>query len=235
MNRYPSRQPNRSLTIDDVRRIVRERDQLALALRELNDRHADDVARIAELEAQLADQANADDLRGECEALRTQLDNRDTTIAELRERLHEAEAVEDDDLVVRLERKVAELTDDLARAQRREQQATDQASRAERRRLLGRLGDVLDSVDRAVEAANEDDPWHAGLVGIRDQLLQFFTAEGAILTGQVGETMDPNVHEALGLVEADDFDRGEIVRVHRPGITLADGTVVRSAQVLVAG
>lgn len=133
-----------------------------------------------------------------------------------------------------LERRVSQLTSDLNRLRQRTGKEIDGARRSERSRLLAGLGNVLDSVDRALRSSDENNPWRAGLVAVRSQLHAFIRGEGASVTGEVGERLDPRIHEAVGAVDVPDTSSGDVVRVERHGIVLEDGTVARTAQVVVA-
>lgn len=132
-----------------------------------------------------------------------------------------------------LRRRVAELVRDVERAEGRSQKSASVAQKAERVRMLGDLGGVLDSVERALESGVERGPWRAGLEAIRTQLLKYIEAQGARLTGHPGERVDPNIHEAIARVRSSQ-QAGTIVEVYRHGICLDDGTPVRNAQVVVA-
>lgn len=140
----------------------------------------------------------------------------------------------DQELVEGLRRQVQSLSSDLDRLRRREVEVADKARRQERIRVLDGLGGVLDSVDRALRLGEPEGPWREGLEGIEGQIEAFLRSEGAQIYGEIGETMDPHLHEALAVLERPDFESGAIVEVERRGISLADGTVVRPAQVIVA-
>jgi molecular chaperone GrpE len=130
--------------------------------------------------------------------------------------------------------RVAELLGDLANIRRRRDEDVAAGQRAERVRLLARLAEVRDSVAWGLAAATDRaSPWYAGLEAIRDQVDTQLHAEGATLFGTVGEFFDPHQHEALAMVPLPDHPPGRVARVERPGIRLADGTLVRPARVLV--
>jgi molecular chaperone GrpE len=128
--------------------------------------------------------------------------------------------------------RVQELLADLANLRRRKEMDVAAGVRAEHVRLLGRLGDVRDSVAWALAAGPDPkSPWYAGLVGIRDQVDAQLRAEGATLFGEAGEAFDPRLHEAIGTAAGRPPDT--IHHVEAPGIALDDGTIVRPARVVV--
>lgn len=134
-----------------------------------------------------------------------------------------------------LEERAKRLAADLKRVQGRTAESVEAARRDERIRLLSGLGEVLDAIERALEMGEASGPWRQGLEAIRNRFLEFLEREGAELIGEVGEKMDPNIHRAVSTVEDPDVQKGRIVHVDRPGIVLEDGSVVRPAQVVVAG
>ncbi len=193
----------------------------------------------SELEAQQRRAARAEEAV-KAQAAQTPPTGQPDAAAEARAEQNEAEEAEQEraeqeraDEVARLEERIEGLMDDLARVRRRAANAVSQAQRDERVRLLSGLGDVLDSIERALDMGASG-PWREGMEGIRSQLLAFFRTEGARLLGEPGEPMDPRLHEAVELVDSDDFESGEIVRVERHGLELEDGTIARTAKVVVA-
>lgn len=101
--------------------------------------------------------------------------------------------------------------------------------RQERQRLLHRLLTVTDNLELALEHSNRNDPLRAGLQLILDDLLAQLAQEGVAPIRALGQTFDPNLHEAI----ATDGSRGDtVVEVVRTGYTL-DGEVLRAAAVIV--
>lgn len=141
---------------------------------------------------------------------------------------------EESELVRRLSHRIEELTKDLERVENRTKRAVEDARKQERVRLLSGLGDVLDSTLRALDMQGPDGPWREGLEAIHNQIVRYLEAEGVRLVGEKGQPMDPNLHEAVGVISAPEYEKGQIVDVERPGLVLEDGTVVRTARVQVA-
>ncbi|MFU8804965.1 MAG: nucleotide exchange factor GrpE, partial [Bradymonadaceae bacterium] len=133
-----------------------------------------------------------------------------------------------------LNRRIEELGRDLRRLQERSSETVAGARRQERVRLLSGLGDVLDSVERALTLGETESPWRAGLEAIRSQFHAYLRDHGATLTGKVGERLDPHIHQAIAVVDSPAFEAGQIAEVDRHGLELEDGTVVRPALVIVA-
>jgi molecular chaperone GrpE len=106
-----------------------------------------------------------------------------------------------------------------------------------RRVLLVSFLEVLDNLDRALDAAGDrtDDPFVRGVSLVRQQFLA--TLEGLSVTRiePAGQPFDPSCHEAVATVQAPHgVAPGTIVGVVRPGYLIGD-EVLRPAQVAVAG
>jgi molecular chaperone GrpE len=105
-----------------------------------------------------------------------------------------------------------------------------------RRSLIASFLDVLDNLDRALEAAGgrENEPFVQGVSLVRQQFLTTLEGLGVKRLNPMGELFNPEVHEAVAtLTPATDADAGRIVGVVRPGYTIGD-EVLRPAQVAVA-
>lgn len=106
-----------------------------------------------------------------------------------------------------------------------------------RRSLIVSFLDVLDNLDRALEAAagRQDDSVVQGVSLVRQQFLNTLEGLGVKRIDPTGQPFDPSLHEAVATVSpADNTDIGRVVGVVRPGYVIAD-EVLRPAQVAVAG
>ena len=123
---------------------------------------------------------------------------------------------------------------DQARARLRKEVARD-VERG-RRALIGSFLEVLDNLDRALDAARDrtDDPLTQGVSLVRQQFLSTLEALGATRVDPTGQPFDPARHEAVTTVSAADVPEGQIVGVVRPGYLMGDD-VLRPAMVAVAG
>lgn len=211
----------------EVQRLRRANDQLAEGKRA-----AEASLETLERRAEEAERAAAQ-LRGKLEELAVEQAEAAQKAAEDEREAEDEARREEAEVVARLSKRIEELTGDLERVRRHTTTKVEAARRDERARLLSGLGDVLDSIDRAIEMDTEG-AWRQGLEAIRSQLVKFMRAEGARVTGEPGEKMNPRVHQAMGMVDSDQVDSGHVVRVARHGLELEDGTVVRPAQVVVA-
>lgn len=233
--------PNRlsqSVPLHVAQRIEAERDALADEVRRLRgvghgaEGTNAEILRLRDENQQLA--ARLEDATFEGNRVQSlEAENQHLTDALAQVHATTASPVGDENAIKQLSRRIQELESDLSRSHRRAESEVEGARRDQRAKLLSGLGDVLDSTDLALRMNPDSGPWRDGLLAIRDQLLRFITSNGAKLTGEVGDTLDPHLHEAIAMVESP-YSRGQIAEVHRHGIVLEDGTVARTALVAVS-
>lgn len=123
---------------------------------------------------------------------------------------------------------------DQARARLRKEVARD-VERG-RRALIGSFLEVLDNLDRALDAARDrtDDPLTQGVSLVRQQFLSTLEALGVTRVDPTGQPFDPTRHEAVTTVSTAGVPDGQIVGVVRPGYLMGED-VLRPAMVAVAG
>ena len=161
------------------------------------------------------------------------------------EQVEEA-ATEDEEVVVTIEEQLAEA---IARAEKAEAEITYRdadivnlrrrtaAERAELLKFAGfnlanRILPVLDSLDKALESA-EEGPMTDGVRLTRENLIQALQAEG-LSQIEVGAEFDPNTMEALTTLPAsDEHPDGSIIDTLEGGWMYKD-RVLRPARVVVA-
>jgi molecular chaperone GrpE len=106
-----------------------------------------------------------------------------------------------------------------------------------RREILADLLDVLDNLDRALDAARQSPSPEALLQGVEMVQRQFVAKLEGLGVKRIdvtGASFDPSVHEAVSTVPAQSSDQdGRVVGVVRHGYTIG-GDVLRPASVAVA-
>ena len=170
-----------------------------------------------------------------------QLMSEDDTVEEATD-----EVVEDETIELTLEEKLAEA---IARAEKAEAEITykdadiinirkrNASDRAELMKfagfnLSGRILPVLDSLERALDNA-EDGPLTDGIRLTRDNLLDALQAEG-VTPIEVGSDFDPNVMEALTTLPAsEEHPDGTVIQTLESGWMYKD-RVLRPARVVVS-
>jgi molecular chaperone GrpE len=124
---------------------------------------------------------------------------------------------------------------DAARARLRKE-VTKDVERG-RRALIGSFLEVLDNLDRALEAADgrDDDPLVQGVALVRQQFLSTLEGLGVSRMVPAGQPFDPERHEAIATLAATgDLPAGTVAGVIRPGYLIGE-EVLRPAQVAVTG
>lgn len=158
----------------------------------------------------------------------------------------EALTAERDAVAVERDVALAKADENLATAQRA---AADYAnlkrrSEADRERdldraregLLGRVVELADDFDLALEhlpPEARDNPWLEGIVAIDRKLRALLEREGVTSIEALGRPFDPTEHEALSHVTGSGAAEGEVVLEIRRGYRLRD-RVLRPALVAVS-
>ena len=99
--------------------------------------------------------------------------------------------------------------------------------------LLKQLLPVIDNAGRAFTADPDSPDYQKGVEMIVKQLCGFVETFGMLELAEVGDTFDPEIHEAVMHIEDDTKGENEIVQVLQQGYKLGD-TVIRPAMVQVA-
>ncbi len=206
--------------IEAIENIVREHDQLKRVVRELQRR-----------EAVLRDQLEAEALHRQ--STERKLQEREAELDDLRVQLQSREGeLDSDELIRAYEQRIDNLLGDFKRLRSQAEESAADARKDEKNRILAGLGQILDSLSRAIQMT--DGAWRDGLLAIEAQFIKFLKEEGVALIGEPGEEMDPWKHQAVDQVQGTGYPPGTIVEVRRPGFLLDDGTVIRAAEVVVA-
>ncbi len=113
--------------------------------------------------------------------------------------------------------------------------AKESAAAAERgvAKLAKELLPALDNLDRALEAADNEDPLLEGVRLVRAELSAALGRVGVEAFDPKGEQFDPVHHEAMVQQPVEGAASGTVVEVYQPGYRL-NGTVIRPARVVVA-
>ncbi len=158
-----------------------------------------------------------------------QVDPRDEKIANLESQLAEAETRERES-VLRVKAEMENL-------RRRTEIDVEKAHKFALEKFINELLPVLDSLDRALEVANKDSEAMVGMVeGIeltRKSMLDVVAKFGVQVVADIDVPMDPNVHQAIAMVESDEIAAGNVLMVMQKGYTL-NGRTIRAAMVSVA-
>lgn len=104
--------------------------------------------------------------------------------------------------------------------------------------MVKRMLPILDDLRRTVEHARrndvpEDDPVLQGVALILEKFTKTLESEGVKEIDAVGQTFDPQLHEALMTRKSDEFADGTVVEQFEPGYSYR-GRVIRHSKVIVS-
>ena len=119
---------------------------------------------------------------------------------------------------------------------RRASRDVENAHKYANEKLLEDLLPVLDSLEKALELADQSDDAKAVLEGIEISLRMFretLERGGVAIVDPLGEPFDPSKHEALAMVPKDEVEPNSVIEVVQKGYLLNE-RVVRAARVIVS-
>ncbi len=156
-------------------------------------------------------------------------DSRDERIASLEAQLQEAETREREHLL--------RAKADMENLRRRTEQDVEKAHKFALEKFVNELLPVLDSLDRALEVADKGNADMSAMVeGIeltRKSMLDVVRKFGVEVVGDVNVPFNPDVHQAIAMVESDEVSPNHVLMVMQKGYTL-NGRTIRAAMVSVA-
>ncbi|MEI0603756.1 nucleotide exchange factor GrpE [Brachyspira alvinipulli] len=143
-----------------------------------------------------------------------------------------------------LENESADMKDKYMRAmaevenvrKRTAKEKADGIKRANKDLLLSLLN-FMDNFERALKAGEKDSniqgsEYYKGIELIHKQFIDFMHDNGVSEIESLGEEFDPNVHEALTMIEVPTIDKEQVVEVYAKGYKLND-ELLRTAKVVV--
>ena len=92
---------------------------------------------------------------------------------------------------------------------------------------------IYDNLERALNQETADAAYKKGVELTMNELVKIFTSLGVEIFGAVGETFDPNLHNAVMHIESEELAENTISQVFQKGFRIGD-KVVRFAMVQVA-
>ena len=148
-----------------------------------------------------------------------------------------------EEMVAKLEVDLADAQDsalraqaDAANVQRRAEQEIEKARKFALDRFVGELLPVVDNMERALLAATDTGAEASIIEGLELTLKSFMDAlkkSGVEIVDPQGEPFDPQVAQAMSMVENPDVEPNTVIAVMQKGYTL-NGRLVRPAMVMVS-
>jgi len=148
-----------------------------------------------------------------------------------------------DDVTAQLEADLAEAKDaalcaqaDAVNVQRRAEQEVDKARKFALERFVSELLPVVDNMERALEAAGTDEavkPIVEGVELTQKSLIDALQKHGVETIDPMGEPFDPQIAQAMSMVENPEVEPNTVIAVMQKGYQL-NGRLVRPAMVMVS-
>ncbi|OCG10214.1 nucleotide exchange factor GrpE [Gilliamella sp. wkB178] len=158
-----------------------------------------------------------------------QLKAKDARIAELEQELQLAKKNESEAMI----RARAEIDN----VRKRVEQDVDKARKYALEKFSNELLPVIDNLERALESTDKNNPEHQATVeGLELTLKSFLDTVkkfGIEVVSTDNSQLNPDVHQAISMVESPDHQSGQIVNTIQKGYTL-NGRLIRPAMVIVA-
>ena len=125
------------------------------------------------------------------------------------------------------------LAADYDNYRKRTMKEKDQAYGNGKADAVEKLLPVYDNLERALNQPTEDAAYKKGVEMTMTQLVGILNGLGVEIFGQVGETFDPNIHNAVMHTEDESVAENTITQVFQKGFKLGE-KIVRFAMVQVA-
>lgn len=177
---------------------------------------------------QVSDEIQQDQQPQEAETA-AEVDPRDERIAQLEAELAQSQnGVRDAQLRAQAE---------IENIRRRAEMDVEKAHKFALEKFANELLPVIDSLERALEVANKEDPQLASMIeGIELTLKGLLGAVrkfGVEVVGETGVPFNPEVHQAMSMMESEEFEPNHVMLVMQRGYTL-NGRLLRPAMVAVS-
>ena len=123
---------------------------------------------------------------------------------------------------------------DMENQRKRLERDVRNACRFANKQILGDLLPVFDSLDAALAAAGDAGPLRDGVELTLRELLRVAGNHGLVqVAPAAGDTFNPDLHQAMSVVEAPGIDGGAVAQLFQKGYQL-NGHLLRPALVAVA-
>ena len=126
------------------------------------------------------------------------------------------------------------LQAEMENFRKRQERRAEESIAAERQRLLGLTLSVADNLSRALnQNVGENEGLRQGVELTYRELMRLLESEGVTKLESVGQTFDPNLHEALATVPGKNSGSNIIIEEVEAGYKIND-RLLRPAKVIVA-
>lgn len=98
---------------------------------------------------------------------------------------------------------------------------------------VSKLLPVYDNLERAMNQPTQDEAYKKGVEMTMQELVKIFGSLGVEIFGDIGDSFDPNAHNAVMHIESEEAGENTVTQVFQKGFKLGD-KIVRFAMVQVA-
>lgn len=99
--------------------------------------------------------------------------------------------------------------------------------------IISSLLPVMDNLEKALETKTKDEEYKKGIELVLKQFKDVLTANGVKEIKTVGEPFDPELHDAVSMIQNENFGEKIIAQEYRKGYMIGN-KVIRHAMVVVA-
>ncbi len=164
----------------------------------------------------------------DAEDVQETVERRPTYVQELEARVEESQRQ-----VAEMKTQFKAALDEFENAKARSSRDAALEIRKGRKAVLAEMIEVLDNLERAIEAAEEEGPLLEGIMLVRDQFVSKLDHMGARKMTSLDRPFDPELHQAVTTVPVDDPEKdGMVVGIVAEGYLFEDG-LLRPAMVAV--
>ena len=139
------------------------------------------------------------------------------------------------DVLARFEQLRQQLQQETDETRQRLNRSADERAANQNAKFISDFLPVLDDLQRAINAVSENAPREAVLEGIRgiaSRIENALTSAGVESVAAVGETFDPELHEAVDTANTDPEMDGKVISEYSRGFRMGD-RLLRPARVRV--
>jgi len=168
-------------------------------------------------------------------------DNELSALEQMQEKIEslQAELDESTEKLAKKDEEVLRVAAEGMNLQKRLQRDLDNTRKFANDKIIKAMIPVMDSLDKALEVIDDENcevTTEAMIEGTQNThkiFAKVLEENGIEIVNPVGETFDPEIHEAMSMVPSEEHKKNTIVNVFQKGFLL-NGRVVRAAMVVVA-
>lgn len=168
-------------------------------------------------------------------------DNELSALEQMQKKIEDLQAqlAEKDEIIGSKEDEVLRVAAEAQNLQRRLQRDLDNTRKFSNDKIIKSMIPVMDSFDKALEVIDDEacevttEAMIEGTQNTQKIFAKVLADNGIEIVDPLGETFDPELHEAMSMVPSPDHEKNTIINVFQKGYLL-HGRVVRAAMVVVA-